>query len=191
MGRPRKDGPLLRQRGDVWYAAVDVNGRRVERSTGERDETEALRVAESWTAQAQAQGHEATARAGAAGGPARVTLNDVLSELLDDTRAKIRSGNRSEETFDFYEKKAGSLLAFFGHDFDVSAWSKDSRGFVGLHPLAPKLEGHGREHQEGAGHAPHGALPRARARAVRRQPDARDPCVVHARDESRGPIADA
>ncbi len=50
-----------------------------------------------------------------------------LSELLDDTRAKIKDGRRSAETLAFYEKKAGSLLAFFGHDFDVAAWSKDSR----------------------------------------------------------------
>ena len=128
MGRPRKEEPPLRQRGDFWYATVYVNGRPVERSTGERDETEAARVAGSWTAharQAEASRHEASARPG--GTRPRVTLNDVLSELLDDTRAKIRSGNRSADTLDFYEKKAGSLLAFFGHDFDASAWSKDSK----------------------------------------------------------------
>ncbi len=121
MGRPRNEQPPLRQRGDVWYATVYVGGRAVERSTGERSEAKAARVAASWEQEAAAAGREAAARA------SNVTLNDVLSELLDDTRAKIRNGNRSEETFDFYEKKAGSLLAFFGHDFDVSAWSKDSK----------------------------------------------------------------
>jgi hypothetical protein len=100
---------------------VYVAGKPVERSTGLRDEGEAAALAQTWQQEAEAQSHPAAASAGV------VTLNDVLSELLDDTRAKIRDGRRSEETYDFYEKKAGSLLAFFGHAFDVAAWAKDSK----------------------------------------------------------------
>jgi hypothetical protein len=88
MPRPRKERPPLRPRNGVWYATVYVNGQPVERSTGERNEAEATRVAEGWQAEAKAQSHPAASPA--------VALNDVLSELLDDTRAKIKDGRRSQ-----------------------------------------------------------------------------------------------
>jgi hypothetical protein len=119
MARPRKERPPLRQRGDVWYATVYFNGREIERSTGQRDQAAAASVAAGWKQEAEAQSRPATPSTGA-------PLNDVLSELLDDVRAKIRSGDRSADTLDFYEHKAGSLLAFYGHEYSVSAWTRDS-----------------------------------------------------------------
>jgi hypothetical protein len=76
-------------------------------------------VAQSWTEQAQAQDHQASSPT--------VSLNGVLSELLDDIRAKIKDGRRSKETLGFYEKKAGSLLAFLGTSSTSAAWRKTRR----------------------------------------------------------------
>ena len=118
MGRPRKDGLRLRCRCGIWYATIYSGDNRIERSTGERDEEEAARVARSWQQEAEAESNQ----------PAlSTTLNDALAELIDDRRAKVKDGRRSGETVRYYEKRAGSLLAFFGHDFRISAWGKDSK----------------------------------------------------------------
>ncbi len=117
MGRPRSDAPPLRRRGDVWYAVVYVGGRAVERSTGERDRDAAARVAASWATGAATPARDQAPPA---------TLNDALADLIEDRRAKARGGDRSERTVDYYETKAGSLLACFGHEFLISAWERDS-----------------------------------------------------------------
>jgi hypothetical protein len=128
MGRPRKEGPLLRCRNGVYYGTVYVAGEPVERSTGERDEAEAARVVAGWTETAAQVAQDRRAE------ESSPTLNDVLSELIADRKAKVRDGDRSMETVSYYEKRAGTLLAFFGHDFRVSAWSTDSKAswdFIG------------------------------------------------------------
>src|SRR5690349_14101635 len=104
MGRPRKEGPVLRQRGCVWYATIYVGSKPVERSTGERDKAKAAAVACSWAEQAEAPDRPAT----------QTTINDALSDLIEDRKAKARRGDRSEQTLSYYETKAGSLLAYFG-----------------------------------------------------------------------------
>jgi integrase len=116
MGRARKE-VRLRLRGGVWYATVYVGGARIERSTGERDEAEATRVAQRWGEESKAPSRNA----------ASTTLNEALGELLDDRRARVRDGTCSDDTADFYEGKAAMLLAFFGHDFALSPWERDSR----------------------------------------------------------------
>jgi hypothetical protein len=63
VGRPHKDGPVLRQRGHVWYATVYVG-----------DEAKAAAVARSWAEQAQAPGRPAS----------QTTLYDALSDLIED-----------------------------------------------------------------------------------------------------------
>ena len=88
MGRPRKQGPLLRKRNGIWYATVYVGGRAVEHSTGERDETAAARVAAEW----------AQAGAPANRDAAQTTLDDALGNLVEDRQAKVRSKDCSEVT---------------------------------------------------------------------------------------------
>ncbi len=120
MGRHRKDGPRLRLRNGIYYATVYDGGVPVERSTGEHDRKVAEALARSWSDQTEAP----------RGDPSRpsATLNDALDALISDTRAKarLRSPERSLETVEFYECKAGTLLAFFGHAASLSLWTKDS-----------------------------------------------------------------
>ena len=120
MGRHRKDGPRLRLRNGIYYATVYDGGVPVERSTGEHDRKIAEALARSWSDQTEAP----------RGDPAcpSATLNDALDALISDTRAKarLRSPERSLETVEFYECKAGTLLAFFGHAASLSLWTKDS-----------------------------------------------------------------
>jgi len=116
MGRPRKK-LQLRQRGGIWFATIYVGGKRTERSTGEGDEAEATRVALTWVEASEAPGSQTPA----------CTLNEALGELLDDRQAKARDGACALVTVEFYEGKIAMLLAFFGHDYHVSAWAHDSR----------------------------------------------------------------
>ncbi len=118
MGRPRKEGDRIRWKNGIAYATVYVDGRPVERSTGARTEAEAKSVLDGWRREAGDRGREAAAR---------TTLNDALSLLLEDREAKVRSGDRSDATVEFYTGKAGILIEFFGREFPIaSAWQRDS-----------------------------------------------------------------
>ena len=116
MGRPRNEGPLLRKRHGIWYATVYVGGRAVEHSTGERDREAAACVAAAWTQAGAPANRDA----------AQTTVDDAVGDLVDDRKAKVRAGECSDATVEFYERKGGTLLAFFGPGFRVSAWEKDS-----------------------------------------------------------------
>ncbi len=118
MARPRSKSPPLRRRGGIWYATIYDGDVPLERSTGSGNRDEAQTVAGAWQQEtADPTRDPATAEA---------TLNDALTDLLDDRRAKVRAGDRSEKTLAFYDNKAGTLVAFFGHDFKLSAWTRDS-----------------------------------------------------------------
>ena len=119
MGRRRKEGPLLRPRNGIRYATIYVDGLPVERSTGEYAEEAAADLARRWQSEAAAPSRDPKV--------AEATLNDILSDFLADRRAKVRVGDCSEETSDYYATKIGTLLAFFGHNLRVAtAWQHDS-----------------------------------------------------------------
>ena len=101
----------------MWYATIYDGGVPVERSTGCSARAEAEAVARSWLQEAADPARDPATDA---------TLNDALVDLLEDRRAKVRAGDRSAKTLSFYESKTGTLIAFFGHDFKLSAWTRDS-----------------------------------------------------------------
>jgi integrase len=105
----------LRRRGKIIYGTVYVDGQRVERSTGCTDEEAAGAILASWEREA-VDPDRATSDA---------TLNDALSLLLDERRARASNGRGSNATVTFYEMKAGHLVRCFGHDFRI-AGLKDS-----------------------------------------------------------------
>ncbi len=93
----------LRPRGSerILHARLYINGERFERSTGTADMEEAQRVVARWEREAKDQGdHPETAP----------TLERALDALLEDKRAKSRSGAQSEATLRFYEQHAGLLI---------------------------------------------------------------------------------
>ncbi len=117
MGRPRKELALKCRKG-IWYAVIyDDAGRAREVSTGERDEKAATAVALSWKQAAVDSDRDAK----------EATINDALSALISDREAKVRAGEVTQHTVEFYRKHAGLLVGFFGHDFLISRWTKDSR----------------------------------------------------------------
>jgi integrase len=107
----RKTSMHLRQRGAIWYATFyDEGGKRAERSTGVTDETAARAILATWEREAADPDR----------GAAAMTLNDALAMLVEDRQARVRNGSGSQETVDFYRKKAGHLVRVFGHDFRLA-----------------------------------------------------------------------
>ena len=69
----------LRRRGNIYYATVWLDGRRVERSTGCTEKEAARTVLRQWEREA-ADPNRATSD---------TTLNDALSLLLEDRQARV------------------------------------------------------------------------------------------------------
>lgn len=103
----------LRKRGKVWHGTFHVNGEAVERSTRTSDRSEAWATLVRWQQQAASD----------SGGTApTTTLNDALSIVIEDRRSRVASKGGSDHTVTFYEKKAGLLLAHFGHHFSIASF---------------------------------------------------------------------
>ena len=111
----------LRPRGveRILYARIYVNGERVERSTGTADLEEAGRIAAQWEREAAEDQRDHPE------GP--TTLEQALDRLLEDRRAKGRSGEQSDATIRFYEQHAGLLIGVLGRTTPISGWEKDSK----------------------------------------------------------------
>jgi len=172
MGRHRKDGPRLRRRGGIYYATVYEDGVAVERSTGEHDAEAAETVARSWAAETEAPSGD-LARPSA-------TLNDALHALISDTRAKsrLRSPERPTETVEFYECKAETLLAFFGHAASLNLWARDSSASWRYIEWRRQTDVSDSTIKEGARCAPDSATPSKGARRLQRRPFTRGPGLV-------------
>jgi hypothetical protein len=109
----------LRPRGNerILYARIYIAGERVERSTGTADLEEAQRVVARWEHEAEDQSdHPESA----------TTLDGALDALLEDKRAKSRSGAQSDATLRFYEQHAGLLIGALGRTTLISSWESDS-----------------------------------------------------------------
>jgi len=109
----------LRPRGAqrILYARVYVGPERIERSTGTADVEEARRIVEQWEREAQDQSdHPEGAR----------TIEQALDALLEDRRAKARSGEQSDATIRFYEQHAGLLVGVFDRTTPIARWESDS-----------------------------------------------------------------
>ncbi len=105
----RQDDTHLRKRGGIWYATVyDSNGVRHERSTGCTSKKAARAVLADWERQAVAPDNGTT------------TLNEALTILIDNRRARVANDQGAERTVGFYEGTAGHLLRHFGHDFRIA-----------------------------------------------------------------------
>ncbi len=91
----------LFKRGQVWYAQVYENGRRVQRSTHCHDRRAAELCARQLERDAADPAHAAAAKA---------SLSDALQLLLSRRREEAGAGRRSFETVHFYETKAGHLV---------------------------------------------------------------------------------
>ncbi len=91
----------LIKRGQIWYAHVYENGRRVQRSTHCHDRRAAEVCARQLERDAADPAHAAAAKA---------TLSDALQLLLAQRREQAAAGRRSFETAHFYETKAGHLV---------------------------------------------------------------------------------
>jgi integrase len=102
----------LRRRGSIWYGTIWDNGQRVERSTGCTDIKAARAVLAQWEQEAADPDRLSS----------ETTLNDALNLLLEDRRARVKNGDGSSETVDFYTQKAGHLVRIFGHDFRIATF---------------------------------------------------------------------
>jgi integrase len=100
----------LRQRGNIYYATLYVDGRRIERSTGCTDEEAARAVLGDWEREAADPNRAAS----------DTTLNDALGLLLDERQARVVNGGGSYATVSFYERKAGHLVRYLGHDYRIA-----------------------------------------------------------------------
>jgi integrase len=109
----------LRPRGakGTLYARIYVGSERIERSTGTPDMEEARRIVEQWEREAEDQGDHPE-------GP--TTIEQALDALLEDRRAKVRSGEQAEATIRFYEQHAGLLLGVFDRTTPVAQWETNS-----------------------------------------------------------------
>jgi len=94
-GRPT--GPWIAQ----WY---DADGVRHEKSTRALDKKAAEDIARQWERDAADPDHAAARTA---------TLTGVLDVFLKERASQAMAGRRSEETVDFYERKAGHLVRLF------------------------------------------------------------------------------
>ncbi len=110
----------LRKRGTIWYATIyDAHGVRREASTGCTSKAAARAVLERWEREAASPDNGST------------TLNDALSALLEDRRARVREGRGSEHTVRHYEVAAGHLVRHFGHEYRI-AHIRDTSGVWGF-----------------------------------------------------------
>src|SRR5690349_1167805 len=105
----------LRQRGAIWYGTVYVgdeqgNRRPQERSTGCTDRAAARAVLAQWEREAADPNRLL----------ANTTLNEALTLLLEDRRARVLNKDGSAETVRFYEAKAGHLVRILGHEFRIA-----------------------------------------------------------------------
>src|ERR1700674_3235378 len=103
----------LYKRGLVWFCAFyDDSGRRQRRSTRSHDRRAAETRARAWEQAAAGPAHAAQAAC---------TVEDALDSLLTDRRELVRAKRRSQETVDFYEKKAGHLVRLLGSDTQLAS----------------------------------------------------------------------
>ena len=109
----------LRPRGanGILHARVYVGAERIERSTGTADMEAARHIVAQWEREAEDQGHHPESP---------TTIEEVLDALLEDRRAKQRSGEQSDATIRFYEQHAGLLLGVFDRSTPITLWEKDS-----------------------------------------------------------------
>ncbi len=95
-------------RGNVYWAwYYSANGKRLHRSTRTPDRRAAEAIARSF--ELEAADPDSAVRA-------RATLSDAVALLMSDRREQAKAGRRSEDTVDFYERKAGQLLRVLEHD---------------------------------------------------------------------------
>ena len=88
-----------------WYAQwFDADGVPHQRSTRAFDKKAAEDIARQWERDAADPDHAAARTA---------TLTSVLDVFLRERTSQAMAGRRSEETVDFYTKKAGHLVRFF------------------------------------------------------------------------------
>lgn len=94
----------LYKRGQVYFAAFYLEGRRVIRSTRCRDYKAAELQARKWEQfgadPAFATAHEAT-------------MTDALELLIKQREEEAKAGQKSADTVEFYRKKAGAVLRVF------------------------------------------------------------------------------
>ena len=110
-------GDHLRLRGKIWFGTLYVDAVRVERSTGCTEKEAARTVLRQWERDAADPDRAAT----------DVTLNDALTLLLDNRRARVPNGDGSEKTVAYYTEKSGHLVRCLGHDFRLASLRDASR----------------------------------------------------------------
>lgn len=100
-----------------WCWAYDRRGKIVRESTGCTDKKAAF----AYLAEL-----ERRLRDPAAAAASRATLLDALKLLVRDRKARAASGERSDETVEYYRKRAGTIRAHFGDEFPLEDLSPAS-----------------------------------------------------------------
>lgn len=99
----------LYKRGKTWWAAIYAGGERIRVSTRCHDRAAAESVARQLERDAADPGSAAARRA---------TLGDALKLLLEEREAEASAGRKSQDTVDFYRKKAVRLCQILEGDDD-------------------------------------------------------------------------
>jgi integrase len=87
-----------------WCEYYDAEGRRIQRTTRQRDKRAAELIAKQWE-------RDATDPAGARARAA--SLSDALKLLIDDRKEQAAAGRKATDTVTFYEQKAAQLTRVF------------------------------------------------------------------------------